>query len=277
MDSHFRKPRRLWTVLADGFRLAWRSLPEVWPACLLALALYAVAGPVITALTGEDPNDLGFGTPSDAEALVEGATAATLLGVYVALNVSLLLWITASFMGAMSRLAGIDVPAGPRAALGRVPAMLGAALLYGLAVVVAAGLLGGLLGVLIGWQTDFAALAVVGVVAYLAMLLVLAPGLTVLERAGPLQATVRSVRLVLPCWARVAGLLVLVVLLNVGVALVIGLIVTVLIHLVDPDRVATILAWAVNPVLATAFLVVGAGLVCSLYWDLRAREAGRQD
>jgi len=275
MDEHFRQPRRLWTVLADGFRLAWRSLPGVWPACLLALVLYTLAGPVITALTGEDPHGLGFGTPSDAEALVEGATAAMLLGLYVVLNLSLLLWITAIFIGAMSRLAGVDVPAEPRAALGRLPAMLGAALLYGLAVVVTAGLLGGLLGMLIGWQTDLAALAVIGVVAYLAMLLVLGPGLTVLERAGPIQATVRSVRLVLPCWARVAGLLVIVVLLNIAVALILGLIVTVLIHLVDPDRVATTLAWAVNPILATAFLVVGAGLVCSLYWDLRAREAGQ--
>ncbi len=277
MDSHFRKPRRLSTVLADGFRLAWRSLPGVWPACLLALVMYTVAGPVITALTGEDPNDLGFGMPSDAEALVEGATAAMLLGLYVALNLSLLLWITAIFIGGMSRLAGSDVPAGPGAALGRVPAMAGAALLYGLAVTAAAGLLGGLLGVLIGWQTDVAALAVVGVVAYLAMLLMLGPGLTVLERIGPIRAIVRSIRLVLPCWGRVAGLLLLVILLNVGMALVIGLIVTVLIHLVDPDRVAAILAWAVNPLLGTALLVVGAGLVCSLYWDLRAREAGRQD
>lgn len=277
MDAHYRQPRRLSTVLADGFRLAWRSLPRAWPACLLALGLYMVAGPVLTALTGEDPNDLGLGSPPDAEALVDGATAAMLLALYVALNLTLLLWITAMLIGEMSRLAGFQARSGPRAALGRVPAMLGAVLIYGLAVAVAAGLLGGVLGVVIGWQTDVAALAVVGVVAYLAMVLVLGPGLTVLEQLGPIQAMGRSVRLVLPRWVRVGGLLVLVVLLNVGVALVIGLIVTVLIHLVDPDRVTAILAWWVNPALGTAFLVVGAGLVCSLYWDLRAREAGPPD
>lgn len=271
MSARFAQPRGILAVFTDGVRLAWLSLPATWPACVLGVVLYALAGPIITALTGEDPNDLGLGSPSDTEAVVEGATAAMLLGLYVALSLFLFLWINAIFLGAMSRLAGIGAGAG--AALTRVPAMLGAALLFGFGVAVAAGLLGGLLGALVGWQTDAAALAVVGVAAFLAMLMMLGPGLAVLESAGPLRAVHRSVQLVLPRWVRVAGFMLLVLLINVGIALILGLAVTVLIHLVNPNSVATVLAWVVNPLLGAVFLIVGAGLACSLYGDLRTREA----
>ena len=122
-------------------------------------------------------------------------------------------------------------------------------------------------------EVDAAALAVVGVAAFLAMLMMLGPGLAVLESAGPVRAVHRSVQLVLPRWVRVAGLMLLVLVINVGIALILGLVVTVLIHLVNPNSVATFLAWVVNPLLGVVFLIVGAGLVCSLYADLRTREA----
>lgn len=271
MDPYFERPRGVLTVLADGFVLAWRVLPRAWQPCLLALVLYLLAGPIITALTGEDPNDLGLGTPSEAEAVVEGATAALLLGLYAVFSLFLLIWITAMLMGSMSLLAGGEIEPGARVAVSRVPAMFGAMLLAGLAVAAAAAMLGGLLGVLAGWRTDAAALAVIAAVAFLAMILMLGPGLAVLERVGPIRAMSRSVKLVMPYWARVAALLLIFLLINAGVALILGLLVTVLLHLIHPDTLTALLAHVINPLIGTAFLVVGAGLVCSLYWDLRAR------
>ncbi|MGB5622518.1 MAG: hypothetical protein WBN65_08495, partial [Gammaproteobacteria bacterium] len=111
MDPYFEQPRGVLTVLADGFRLAWRTLPGAAHVFLLTVALYMLAGPVIIALTGQDLRDPGLGASPETEALVDGATAALLLGVFTLLNLFLLLWIMAILIGHMSLLAGAG--AGP--------------------------------------------------------------------------------------------------------------------------------------------------------------------
>lgn len=273
MDPYFEQPRGVLTVLADGFRLAWRTLRDAWYTFLLTVVLYMLAGPLIIALTGQDLRDLGLVASPETEALVDGATAALLLGVFTLLNLFLLLWIVAILIGHMSLLAGAGPEDATRAmtAVRRVPAMLGASLVFGAAVVAVALLSAWLLGGVLGRQTELAA-AIVVLVAVLVMFLWLAPGLAVLERLGPIRAHWRSARLVLSGWSRVLGLMALIVGLNIALTLTLGLIVTVLFYLITPDTLSALLAWAVNPLLGAALVLVGTGMICSLYWDLRARE-----
>lgn len=274
MDPYFEQPRGVLTVLADGFRLAWRTLRDAWYTFLLTVVLYMLAGPLIIALTGQDLRDLGLVASPETEALVDGATAALLLGVFTLLNLFLLLWIVAILIGHMSLLAGAGPEDATRAmtAVRRVPAMLGASLVFGAAVVAVALLSAWLLGGVLGRQTELAAAAIVVLVAVLVMFLWLAPGLAVLERLGPIRAHWRSARLVLSGWSRVLGLMALIVGLNIALTLTLGLIVTVLFYLITPDTLSALLAWAVNPLLGAALVLVGTGMICSLYWDLRARE-----
>jgi len=273
VDPYFEQPRGVLTVLADGFRLAWRTLRDAWYTFLLTVVLYMLAGPLIIALTGQDLRDLGLVASPETEALVDGATAALLLGVFTLLNLFLLLWIVAILIGHMSLLAGAGPEDATRAmtAVRRVPAMLGASLVFGAAVVAVALLSAWLLGGVLGRQTELAA-AIVVLVAVLVMFLWLAPGLAVLERLGPIRAHWRSARLVLSGWSRVLGLMALIVGLNIALTLTLGLIVTVLFYLITPDTLSALLAWAVNPLLGAALVLVGTGMICSLYWDLRARE-----
>lgn len=276
MDPYFEQPRGVLTVLADGFRLAWRTLRGAWYVFLLTVVLYLLAGPIIIALTGQDLRDLGLGASPETEALVDGATAALLLGVFTLLNLFLLLWIVAILIGHMSLLAGAGPEDATRAmtAVRRVPAMLGASLVFGAAVVAVALLSAWLLGGVLGRQTELAAAAIVVLVAVLVMFLWLAPGLAVLERLGPIRAHWRSATLVLSGWSRVLGLMALIVGLNIALTLTLGLIVTVLFYLITPATLSAVLAWAVNPLLGAALVLVGTGMICSLYWDLRARELG---
>ncbi|MGB5211391.1 MAG: hypothetical protein WBN31_05660 [Gammaproteobacteria bacterium] len=281
-DPYFDQPRGVMTVIVDGFRLALRALSGAWGPVLITVLIYLLIGPTMRALTGIDPYDLGFGVPEQTVPLVSEPTAAVALGLYGLVNILLLMWVFALLLQHMQRAArpgdaSTQDPVSPIGALRRVPAMIGASLLVAFILVLSMALMARAFVALDGMLALVLMLLAVTIGGILTLILMLGPALPVLENTGPIASLSRSTRLVWPCWLRISWLFLLVVLLNIAVTLVLGLAVTLLIQLLHPETLSGILGWILNPLFGVGYMLFGAGLTVSLYYDLLARGAASGD
>jgi len=271
----FGQPRSAMTVIVDGLRLPLGALPGTWLPILLTVIVYLLIGPVTKALTGIDPFDLGFGVPAPTEPMVAESSAQILLGLYALVNMLLLIWIFAMLLQYLQQVAsgGNQRPLSPVAALRRVPAMVGASMLFGLTLVITVALMTSALVALDGQFALVLMLAVLLIGGLLTLVLMLGPALPALENTGPIASLTRSAKLVWPHWLFVSWVLFLIFLLNIALTLVLGLVVMLLVQLIHAGTLSALLGWVINPVLGVVYLLFTAGLTVSLYNDLLARRA----
>jgi hypothetical protein len=274
-DPSFGQPRSAMTVIADGLRLPLHALPGAWLPILLTVIIYFLIGPVMKALTGIDPFDLGFGVPVPTELMVAESSAQILAGLYALLNMLLLLWVFAMLLQYLQQAAscGDQLPLSPGAALRRVPAMVGASMLFGLTLVITVALMTSAFVALDGQFALVLMLAVLLIGSLLTLVLMLGPALPALENTGPIASLTRSAKLVWPHWLFVSWVLFLVFLLNIALTLVLGLVIMLLVQLIHAGTLSALLGWVINPVLGVFYLLFTAGLTVSLYYDLLARRA----
>ena len=274
VDPYFDQPRSAMTVIADSLRLPMRALPGAWFPVLLTLIIYLSIGPVMKALTGIDPYDLGFGMPVQIEPLVDESSAEILVGLYALTYILLLLWAFAMLLQHLQQAASSEdrVPLSPTAGLRRVPAMVGASILFGLTLVITVALMA---SSFVELDRQFALvmmLAVLLIAGLLTTIFILGPALPALEETGPIASLTRSAKLVWPHWLRVSWVLFLVFLLNIALTLVLGLVIMLMVQLAHAETLSALLGWIVNPALGVFYLLFSAGLTVSLYYDLLARR-----
>jgi len=240
-------PQSIGGVLDSGFRLYKTCLKHTY---VLAVAAALAAAPVNRAarVLEADPQSMG-------------AVGVIMIGVLFAIVVSVV------FYGAItSRIAEISEGSVPSAgaSLGtgwrRGPALFGAYLCYGIAV---------LIGLLL--------LIVPGL--YLMVTFAFAPFAAVIERKGPVESLFYSRDLVRGHWWRTAGLVTVIGIILVAVTMLLSIVSTVPL-LMNPDMILDpgIFPWyvdyLVSPLLSGVFTPLWIALFLAVFQDLKLRHEG---
>ncbi len=253
-------PRRAGSIIVEMFRLYGRNIVAMVTISAIVTVPLIVAG---LATFGADFMGLLLG--GTTEQPMPALSGAAFLGVaaYGALYTLGFLAVSGAvaLAGAQGLVAGpVSVGRVYEVVLRRLPSMLGASIIVGLAAGIPIGF-GGLLGAGGGATNYLLAVPAIFVGVYFAVRLMFAPLIALFEQAGPLTAIVRCWKLVSGFWLRTFGLLFI-------VALLLGAIQMPVLWLAAfaPGIDAFLFALVLTPLTTVGNLLI--------YLDLRVRQDG---
>jgi hypothetical protein len=205
-------PRGAGGIIVEMFRLYGQNI-----VAMIAISAVVTVPLIAAGLATFGPDFMGLLLGGTAEQPMPALSGAAFLGfaAYGALYTLGLLAVS----GALAQAGAQDLVAGPvsighayEVVLRRLPSMLGASIIVGLAAGIPIGF-GGMLGAGGGVANYLLAVPAIFAGVYLAVRLMFAPLVALFEQAGPLTAIARCWRLVSGSWLRTFGLLFIVALL----------------------------------------------------------------
>ena len=253
-------PRGAGGIIVEMFRLYGRNIVAMVAISAIVTVPLIAAG---LAAFGPDFMELLLGGTAEQPTPAPSGAAFFGLAAYAALYTLGLLAVSGALAqaGARSLVAGpVSIGRAYEVVLRRLPSMLGASIIVGLAAGIPLGF-GALIGAGGGMAGYLLALPAIFAGVYLAVRLMFAPFIALFEQAGPLTATVRCWKLVSGSWLRTFGLLLI-------VALLLGAIQMPVLWLATfaPGTDAFLFALVLTPLTTLGNLLI--------YLDLRVRKDG---
>jgi hypothetical protein len=253
-------PRSAGGIVVEIFHLYGRNI-----VAMVAISAIVTVPLIAAALAAFGPDFMGLLLGGTAEQPMSAPSGVALLGVtaYAALYTLGLLAVSGALeqAGAQSLVAGpVSIGRAYEVVLRRLPSMLGASIIVGLAAGIPIGF-GGLLGAGGGVANYLLAVPAIFAGVYLAVRLMFAPLIALFERAGPLTAIVRCWKLVSGAWLRTFGLLLIVALLLGAIQMPV-----LWLSVFAPGTDAFLFALVLTPLTSLGNLLI--------YLDLRVRKNG---
>jgi hypothetical protein len=251
------QPQGIGGVLDTAFHLYKATLAKVWPISLLLAVVSVVPGVymLFTGIPGFDPESPAMANPF----AMYTPTFIVLSLIFAVLSI----WVSGALFLKQRALGvddALDTGAAFQLALSRLPALVGATILYIIAI-----------------SVGFVLLLVPGFILMLSLIMNMP--LVLFDNKGPIDSLVGSHKLVWGNWWRTCAVVtvmgILLIVLFIAVGFVIGLATPFFgIVLADLVMVVTIVQLVVN---ALFYVVLGpfmSAVMIALYWDLKLRKEG---